>query len=109
MNNILDTLKDYTEKRIEILKMEAAEFTAKQMGSLVFIIMLFIFIFCFFVFLNVGLGLWVGSYFDNYAYGILLIAFSYFSAFALMIIFRKSIKRLVFGKFLSLFFNNDQP
>lgn len=93
-------LKKYAENRISLLKLEAIEKTSVISGKIIlFGILAFISLF-FFIFLNIGLGLLIGYYLDNYAYGILIIANFYFLLIVLLFLMRKKIASSITNKII---------
>lgn len=92
---MLDLIKNYASKRVELLKMEAVEKSSVVSGTVAFIaILAFLFIF-FFLLLNIGLGLLIGHYLDNYGYGVLIMAGFYLVLMLVMFAAKKSLKMAV--------------
>lgn len=92
---MLEILKEFISKKIELLKMEAEEKTVLIFSFItLFVIILIAFLF-FILLLNIGVGLWIGSLLGNYAYGILIIAAFYFLLIFILLMARKSIKAKV--------------
>ncbi len=97
---MLDILKDYTSKRIELLKMEATEKSSVSAGVLAIIVMIAVFGIFFLILLNVGLGFLIGSYLGNYAYGLLIMAGFYLLMVIIVLLSRKAIKNFVANKII---------
>lgn len=97
---MIETLKDFISKKIELLKMEATEKTVITLGFFAFSV-LFILVFLVFILsLNVGLGLLIGYYLGNYAYGMLIIAGVYLILVFMTLFFKNAIKKSVANFFL---------
>lgn len=92
---MLDTIKEFASKKLELLKMEATEKAVISLGSIVFGALIGIFFLFFIILLNIGLGLLIGYYLDNYAYGILIMAGIYLVLILITILSRKTIKTKV--------------
>lgn len=102
---MVNLIKEYFEKRIELIKLNATEKTFKVIGaSIPFIIIAVLFIFFLFI-LNVGLGLLIGNALENYAYGFLILAAFYFLLILLAYLLRNNIKNLIVNKAINNFYN----
>jgi hypothetical protein len=102
---MLETLKEFISKKIELLKMEALEKTALIFSFLALLSIILIAFLFFILLLNIGLGLWIGSLLGNYAYGILIMAAFYLILILIALIARKSIKNNV-ASFVLKFLNS---
>ena len=92
---MLETLKEFISKKIELLKMEATEKTVLIFSFITFLLVLLI-VFTFFIILfNIGVGLLIGHLLGNYAYGILIVAAFYLVLVFLTLMARKTIKNKV--------------
>lgn len=98
---MLDLIKNYSIKKIELLKMEATEKTSVAAGSVVFLIAIFIFILFFLILFSVGLGLLIGYYLGNYGFGVLIIAGIYLLIIGILFAARKSLKNSVADKIIN--------
>ena len=99
---MLDLVKEYASKRLDLLKMEATEKSSITAGTLAILIMLAIAGFFFIILLNFGLGLLIGSYLGNYAYGLLIMSGFYLLILLIVILARKSIKNSIANKIIKL-------
>lgn len=97
---MLDLVKEYASKRLDLLKMEAAEKSSVTAGTITFLIMAAIAGFFFIVLLNIGLGLLIGSYLGNYAYGLLIMSGFYLLLLLIVIFTRKNIKNTIANKII---------
>lgn len=100
----MDIIKEYLEKRIELLKMETTEKTAMVSGLVFFLAIALIFLAFFIVFLILGLGLWIGYLLGNYSYGLLIMSGICLIIFLIVFSLRKKIQTYAantFVKFLN--------
>ncbi len=97
---MLDILKDYASQRIDLLKMEATEKTSITAGALSIIVLLSVCMLFFVILLNIGLGLLIGYYLGNYAYGILIMAGFYLLLMLIIFLSKKTIKTVVANKII---------
>lgn len=97
---MIDLLKEYTEKRIDLLKLEVTEKSSFTAGKLLFLIAMFTSLSFFILMINIGIGLLIGSYLGNYAYGILIMAGFYLIIFILLLNSRKKIKDIFANQFI---------
>lgn len=95
---MLETVKEFASKKIELLKMEATEKAAVSIGTIVFLSILGILSLFFIAILNIGLGLLIGYYIGNYAYGMLIMA----GVYLLMIIIAVASKNTIKNKIADL-------
>lgn len=101
---MIDTLKDYAEKRLELLKLQATEKSSLGAGNLVFIVLVSITLLFFIVLLNIGLGLWIGSLLGNYAYGLLIMAGFYLLLTLILFALRKAVLNSVAGSIIKFMY-----
>lgn len=97
---MIDIVKDYASKRIDLLKLQAAEKSSLGAGTATFIILAAIAALFFIFLLNIGLGLWIGSLLGNYAYGVLIMAGFYLLILIVVIMARKSITNNVANRII---------
>ena len=97
---MIDLLKEYTEKRIDLLKLEVAEKSSFTAGKLLFLMVIFTALSFFIIMINIGIGLLIGSYLGNYAYGILIVAGFYLMVFFLLMINGKKIRNNFANQFI---------
>lgn len=100
INPMVELVKDYASKRLDLLKMEATEKSSLTAGALTFLVMTSVAAIFFIILLNIGLGLWIGSLLGNYAYGILIMAGFYFLMLLIIILARNSIKNSIANKII---------
>lgn len=97
---MVELVKDYASKRLDLLKMEATEKSSLTAGALTFLVIASVAAIFFIILLNIGLGLWIGSLLGNYAYGILIMAGFYFLMLLIIILARNSIKNSIANKII---------
>ena len=92
---MLELLKEYIAKRIDLLKLEAAEKTSITMGTLAFLVVIATLGIFFLLMVNMGLGFLLGHYLNNYAYGLLIMSGFYLLLLLIAYFNRKKIKDAV--------------
>lgn len=100
---MLDLLKDYASKRLQLLKMEATEKSSVTAGTVTYLAIAAVAGLFFLILLNVGLGFLVGSWIGNYGYGLLIMAAFYLLIIIIVLAARKSIKAMVANKIINSF------
>ena len=102
---MIELVKQYIEKRLELLKLEASEKTAIGFGTIVLMTLAFLAL-CFFVLLlNIAVGLLIGHAIGNYGYGLLIVSLFYLVVLITVVLLRKSIIKSVANKVID-FLNN---
>ncbi len=97
---MLDLVKEYAEKRLDLLKMEATEKSSVTAGTFTFLAIAVVAGLFFLILFNIGLGLLIGSYLGNYAYGLLIMAGFYLLIILIVFLARNSIKNAVANKII---------
>jgi len=97
---MLDLVKEYAEKRLDLLKMEATEKSSVTAGTFTFLAIGAVAGLFFLILFNIGLGLLIGSYLGNYAYGLLIMAGFYLLIILIVFLARNSIKNAVANKII---------
>lgn len=92
---MLEIIKEYAGKRLELLKMQATEKSVLTAGVITFGVLIFVFSVFFLILLNIGVGLWIGHALGNYAYGVLIVAGFYLLLMIITLLARKAIKNMV--------------
>lgn len=95
---MLDLIKEYASKRLELLKMEATEKSSVTAGTITYLSIAAVAGLFFIILFNVGLGLLIGSWIGNYGYGLLIMAGVYLLIMIIAYAARKSIKTKVANK-----------
>lgn len=102
---MLDIIKEYSTKKIELLKMDATEKASITIGTLAFILSVAIAISFFLILFTVGLGLLLGFYLENYAWGVLIMAGFYLIIIIILFMVKKSFKMSIADKIIRLLNN----
>lgn len=97
---MVEILKEYISKRIELLKLEATEKSSIGSGFVVFIVLVFAALAFFVLMLNIGIGLLIGHSLGNYGYGVLIVSAFYLIVFLVFLALRKTIMRSVANKII---------
>ena len=97
---MVDIIKDFASKKIELLKMEATEKSSVTVGTLSYLIIAAVAALFFIILFNIGLGLLIGSWLGNYAYGILIMAAFYLVIIIITFAARNTIKNNVANKII---------
>jgi len=97
---MLDLVKEYASKRLDLLKMEAAEKSSVTAGTLTYMVIAAIAGLFFIVLLNIGLGFLIGSYLGNYAYGLLIMSGFYLLILLIVLFSRNAIKNKIANKII---------
>ena len=99
---MVEIIKEYASKRIDLLKMEVTEKSSVTAGIITFIVLLSIAAIFFIILLNVGIGLLIGYWLGNYAYGMLIMAGIYLLIIIILFVARKSLQNTVADKIIKL-------
>lgn len=97
---MVDLIKDYASKRLELLKMNATEKGVMTAGGAVSGVLAGVFGIFFMIFVNIGIALLIGMALENYAYGFLIVAGFYLLLLVLVLAFSKKIKDGIANKIL---------
>lgn len=88
---MIETIKEYASKRIDLLKLEATEKSSLSAGLITyFVIMLVAFAF-FIILFNFGIAFLIGKALDNTSYGFLIVAAFYFVIMIFIAAFKQKI------------------
>jgi hypothetical protein len=96
----LDILKNYAYKRADLMKLEATEKSVTLIGAITFLILATFTSLFFMILLLFGIGFLIGSYLNNYGYGLLIVAAFYFFVLIFLFMKRKAIKNIVANKII---------
>lgn len=105
---MIGLVKDYIEKRLNLVKLEVTENSASVMSIVIYFLVILGFGLCFLVFLGVGLGLLLGSFLGNYAYGLLIIAGLFLLGGLWVMIAKKSMIETLKNRLISTIFTNEK-
>ncbi len=99
---MIEIFKEFASKKIDLLKMEATEKTSMTVGTITFFSVIAVAFLFFIILFNIGIGLLIGYWLDNYAYGVLIVAAFYLLIIIIMFIARKSVTNFVADKIVKL-------
>ncbi|QOW09486.1 hypothetical protein Q73A0000_03450 [Kaistella flava (ex Peng et al. 2021)] len=97
---MVDIVKEFASKKIDLLKMEMTEKSSITVGTLTYLLFAAVAALFFIILFNIGLGLLIGSWLGNYAYGILIMAGLYLLIFLITFAARNAIKNNVADKII---------
>ena len=103
---MIDLIKDYAEKKIELVKLDATEKSLKIIGVSVPVMIISVLAIFFIFLLNVSLGLLLGNWLHNFAYGFLILAGFYLLLILLVFLMRNYIKKIITNKAIEMLFND---
>lgn len=99
---MINLIKDYANKRIELLKLDVTEKGVLLAGGVLFLSIIIVFLSLFLILSSFGLAIWLGKLVDNLALGYFLVAVIYLVLAVLCLIFRNVVKDLVANLLLKL-------
>ncbi|MGA9211072.1 phage holin family protein [Kaistella sp.] len=97
---MVDIVKEFASKKIDLLKMEMTEKSSVTVGTLTYLLLAAVAALFFIILVNIGLGLLIGSWLGNYAYGILIMAGFYLLIFLITFATRNAIKNTIADKII---------
>lgn len=97
---MLDLVKEYTSKKLTLLKMEATEKSSVTAGTVTYLTLAAVAALFFIILLNIGLGFLIGTWVDNYGYGFLILAGFYLLLILIVFAARNAIKAAVANKII---------
>ena len=71
---MIDLIKEYASKRADLLQLEATEKSVTILGTVIYIILILFSALFFIQLFLFGLAFLIGSYLNNYGYGLLIVA-----------------------------------
>ncbi|MDY3547115.1 phage holin family protein [Riemerella anatipestifer] len=89
---MINLLKNYAQKRLDLIKIEATEKMSIKASNIAFLALLGIFFLFLLTFLNIGLAILLGYYMQNIAYGFLVVSGIYLLLITLSLLFKNSVK-----------------
>lgn len=88
---MIETIKEYASKRIDLLKIEATEKSSLSAGMITYFVALLVAFGFFIILLNFGIAFLIGKALGDQSYGFLIVAAFYFVIMLFIIIFKKKI------------------
>ena len=95
---MIDLLKEYANKRVELFKLQATEKSSIGSGFVVFFVLAFAALSFFVLMLNIAVGLLIGHSLGNYGLGVLIVSGFYLLILILILVFRKPIMKNIANK-----------
>ncbi|MPS72445.1 MAG: hypothetical protein E2590_04760 [Chryseobacterium sp.] len=88
---MIDIIKDYTTKRLDLLKLQFTEKSSLSAGIVAFLSIVLIAFSFFIILFNFGIAFLIGQSLGNAAYGFLIVAGFYFLLMLIVIVLKKKI------------------
>lgn len=88
---MIDIIKDYTTKRLDLLKLQFTEKSSLSAGIIAFISIVLIAFSFFIILFNFGIAFLIGESLGNMSYGFLIVAGFYFLLMVIVIFLKKKI------------------
>ncbi|RKE79143.1 hypothetical protein [Epilithonimonas arachidiradicis] len=88
---MIDIIKDYTTKRLDLLKLQFTEKSSLSAGIIAFISIVLIAFSFFIILFNFGIAFLIGESLGNMSYGFLIVAGFYFLLMIIVIFLKKKI------------------
>ncbi|MXS72764.1 phage holin family protein [Chryseobacterium binzhouense] len=95
---MIETIKEYASKRIDLLKIEATEKSSISAGVIAYLVILLVAFGFFIILFNFGLAFLIGKALNDYSLGFLIIAGFYLLIMILVVVFKKKIVNMVADK-----------
>ena len=100
---MIDLIKEYASKRADLLQLEATEKSVTILGTVIYIILILFSALFFIQLFLFGLAFLIGSYLNNYGYGLLIVAGLFLIALIVVLKNREKIKNMLANKILESF------
>lgn len=95
---MIETLKEYASKRIDLLKIQATEKSSISAGVIAYLVILLVAFTFFIILFNFGIAFLIGNLLNNASYGFLSVAAFYLLIMIVIIIFKKRLVNTVANK-----------
>ncbi|MBL1221207.1 phage holin family protein [Chryseobacterium sp. L7] len=92
---MIETIKEYASKRIDLLKIEATEKSSLSAGLITYFVVLLVAFTFFIILFNFGIAFLIGKALDNTSYGFLIVAGFYVVIMGFIISFKTKIVNMV--------------
>ncbi|AZA50363.1 hypothetical protein EG346_20230 [Chryseobacterium carnipullorum] len=92
---MIETIKEYASKRIDLLKIEATEKSSLSAGLITYFVVLLVAFTFFIILFNFGIAFLIGKALDNTSYGFLIVAGFYVIIMALIVAFKNKLVNMV--------------
>ncbi|WP_146939359.1 phage holin family protein [Chryseobacterium hagamense] len=88
---MIETIKEYVSKRIDLLKIEATEKSSLSAGAITYFVAMLVAFGFFIILFNFGIAFLIGEALGNQSYGFLIVAGFYLLIMILVMVFKKKI------------------
>ncbi|MCE3074373.1 phage holin family protein [Chryseobacterium gwangjuense] len=88
---MVETIKEYASKRIDLLKLEATEKSSLSAGIITYLVIMLVAFAFFIILFNFGIAFLIGKALDNTSYGFLIVAAFYFVIMIFIVAFKQKI------------------
>jgi uncharacterized RDD family membrane protein YckC len=88
---MIETIKEYASKRIDLLKLEATEKSSLSAGIITYLVIMLVAFAFFIILFNFGIAFLIGKALDNTSYGFLIVAAFYFVVMIFIVAFKQKI------------------
>lgn len=95
---MIETLKEYASKRIDLLKIQATEKSSISAGVIAYLVILLVAFTFFIILFNFGIAFLIGNMLNNASYGFLCVAAFYLLIMIVIITFKKRLVNMVANK-----------
>ncbi|KFE97059.1 phage holin family protein [Chryseobacterium luteum] len=92
---MIETIKEYASKRIDLLKIEATEKSSLSAGLITYFVVLLVAFTFFIILFNFGIAFLIGKALDNTSYGFLIVAAFYVVVMGFIVAFKNKIVNMV--------------
>jgi hypothetical protein len=92
---MIETIKEYATKRIDLLKIEATEKSSLSAGVIAYLVVLLVAFGFFIILFNFGIAFLIGRAMGDQSYGFLIVAGFYLLVMIIIMIFKKKIVNYV--------------
>ncbi|SEM36335.1 phage holin family protein [Chryseobacterium taichungense] len=92
---MIETIKEYASKRIDLLKIEATEKSSLSAGVITYFVLMLVAFGFFIILFNFGIAFLIGKALGNSSYGFLIVAAFYFVIMMVLMIFKKRLVNYV--------------
>lgn len=92
---MIETIKEYASKRIDLLKIEATEKSSLSAGVVTYLVLMLVAFGFFIILFNFGIAFLIGKALGNNSYGFLIVAAFYLLLMFILMVFKKKIVNYV--------------
>lgn len=99
---MIELIKEYASKRVDLLKIEATEKAVTIFGAIAIALLIVVFSILFIIIFFIGIGFLIGHYLHNDGFGLLIVSGVFLLIILLIGIARKSIKNFIADNIIKL-------